>query len=180
MLVALSPAFVSDFCFKFHSVQSIGYNFHSTFHLRFRSESNSSLSKFSFLLEVSRELLQRSTLNTFFRCFQFSRCSFAQFNPVCSCIFSFVCVSHFHQFAQSFTLQWLPFFVPRGRTTQHTFGFCQLSPILKTCLVTIWPPLSLQQQLLRSNFAPTIGGTAHLVPPHRGPVCSSGDQITKA
>ncbi len=31
--VALSPAFVSDFCFKFHSVHSIGYNFHSTFSL---------------------------------------------------------------------------------------------------------------------------------------------------
>ncbi len=40
-LVALSPAFVSYFCFKFRSVHSIGYNFHSTFRLRFRSEINS-------------------------------------------------------------------------------------------------------------------------------------------
>ncbi len=65
-LVALSPPFVSDFCFKFCSVHSIGYNFHSTFHLRFRLEINSFLSKFSFLLEVSKELPLRSTLNTFF------------------------------------------------------------------------------------------------------------------
>jgi len=70
-LVALSPAFVSDFCFNFCSVHSIGYNFHSTFCLQFRSEINSFFSKFSFLLEVSRELPQRSTLNTFFRCSQF-------------------------------------------------------------------------------------------------------------
>jgi hypothetical protein len=50
--------------------------------------------KFSFLLEVSKELPQRSTLNTFFRCSQLSRCLFAQFNPVCSCIFYFcVCAT---------------------------------------------------------------------------------------
>jgi hypothetical protein len=77
-LVALSPAFVSDFCFNFRSVHSIGYNFHSTFHLRFRLEVKSFFPKFSFLLEVSRELPQRSTLNTFFRCSQFSRCPFVQ------------------------------------------------------------------------------------------------------
>jgi hypothetical protein len=40
-IVALSPAFISDFCFKFYSVHSIGYNFHSTFRLRFRLEINS-------------------------------------------------------------------------------------------------------------------------------------------
>jgi hypothetical protein len=38
-----------------------------------------------------------------------------------------VCVSHFRQFAQSFTSQWLPFFVPHGKTTQHTFGFWTFS-----------------------------------------------------
>ncbi len=85
--------------------------------------------------EGGGELPQRSTLNTFFRCSQFSRCSFAQFNPVRSCIF--LCVPHFRQFTQSFALQWIPFAVPRGPSTQQTFGFCQLSLIRKTCLVTI-------------------------------------------
>jgi hypothetical protein len=39
---------------------------------------------------------------------------------------------HFCQFAQSFALQWLPFFVLRGTSTQQTFGFGQLSLILTT------------------------------------------------
>jgi hypothetical protein len=39
--VALSSAFVSDFCLKFYSVHFIGYNFHSTFRLQFHSEINS-------------------------------------------------------------------------------------------------------------------------------------------
>ncbi len=65
--VTISPAFVSDFCFKFCSVHSIGYTFHSTFCLRFRLEISSSFFPNSvFLLEVRRELPQRSTLNTFF------------------------------------------------------------------------------------------------------------------
>ena len=65
-LVALSPAFVSDFCFNFCSVHSIGYNFHSTFWLAISFRNQQFFSKYSFLLEVSRELPQRSTLNTFF------------------------------------------------------------------------------------------------------------------
>ncbi len=134
--VALSSAFVGVFfCFKFCSVHSIGYNFHSTFSLAISFRNQQFLSKFSFLLEVSRELPQRSTLNTFFRCSQFSRCSLHSFNPVCSCIF--LCVPQFCQFTQSFAPQWIPFFVPRGPNSQQAFGFCQLSLIRKTCLVTI-------------------------------------------
>ncbi len=49
----------------------------------------------------------------------------------------------------SFALQWQPFFVLLGTNTLHTFGFCQPFANLQTCLVTIWLPLSLQQQLLR-------------------------------
>ncbi len=77
--VALSPAFISDFCFKFHSVHSIGYatTFTALFACDSVQKSTVSFSKFSFLLEVSRELTQRSTLNTFFHCSQFSCCSFA-------------------------------------------------------------------------------------------------------
>jgi hypothetical protein len=40
-LVTLPSAFVSDFCFKFCSVHSIGYNFHSTFCSQFCLEINS-------------------------------------------------------------------------------------------------------------------------------------------
>jgi hypothetical protein len=71
---SLSHAFVSDFLFQVCSVHSIGYNFHSTFCLRFRLEINN-FSKLIFLLEVSRELPQCSTLNTFFHCSQFFSCS---------------------------------------------------------------------------------------------------------
>ncbi len=62
--VTLSSAFVIYFCFKFCSVHSIGYNFHSSFRLQFRSEINIFPNSFFFLLEVSRELSQCLTLNT--------------------------------------------------------------------------------------------------------------------
>jgi hypothetical protein len=78
-----------------------------------------------------------------FRCSQFSRCSLAQFNPVCSYIF--VCVTfqpidfcsvpnlpHLRQFVHSFALQWLPIFILRGTSAQQTFGLCQLFPTLQT------------------------------------------------
>jgi hypothetical protein len=37
----------------------------------------------------------------------------------------------------------------------------------KTCLILTMLRPSRQQRPLRSNFAPTWGGTSHLVPPHR-------------
>ncbi len=96
-----------------------------------------------------------------------SPCSFPQFNPVCSYIF--VCVTfqpidfcsvpnlpHFRQFVQYFALQWLPIFILCGTCAQQTFGLCQLFPISQTWLVKIWPTLSLQQQLFRLNFVPTL------------------------
>ncbi len=128
VLVALSPAFVSDFCFKFCSVHSIGYNFHSTFHLRFRLEINS----FFFPIQFSVGSKQRATTTLdfehVFRCSHFSRCSFAQFNPVRSCIF---CVCHI--FVSSPNL--LPysgfhFLFLVGRVPSKPF--CQLSLIRKT------------------------------------------------
>ncbi len=78
------------FCLKFCSVHSIGYIFHSTFHLRFRLEINSFFSKFIFLLEVSRELPQRSTLNTLLVALSIFVIHLHSFNPVCSYIFSCV------------------------------------------------------------------------------------------
>ncbi len=136
-LVALSPAFISDFC----SVHSIGYNFHSTFRLRFHLEINSFSPNSVFCWK------QRATTTLdfehVFRCSQFSRCSFAQltlfalaffvgatFKPSDSC--SVPNLPHFRQFAQSFALQWLPISIPRGTSAQETFGLCQLSLILKT------------------------------------------------
>jgi hypothetical protein len=59
-LNALYFAFIVDSVFKFCSVNFIGYNFHSTFCLQFCSIFPNSV----FLLEVSRELPQRSILNT--------------------------------------------------------------------------------------------------------------------
>ncbi len=75
------------FCFRFCSVHSIGYNFHSTFCLQFRLEINC-----LFQIHFSVRSKQRALdFEHVFRCSQFSHCSFAQFNPVCSYIF--VCVT---------------------------------------------------------------------------------------
>ncbi len=130
VLVALSPAFVSDFCFKTCSVHSIGYNFHSTFSLAISFRNQQFSSKFSFLLEVSGELPQRSTLNTFFVALSFL--SVVCLHSLTLFALAFLCVPHFRQFTQSFAPQWIPFFVPRGTTPQQTFGFCQLFLIRKT------------------------------------------------
>ena len=132
-LVALSPAFVSDFCFNFRSVHSIGYNFHSTFCLRFRQKS-----KVSFQIQFSVGSKQRATTTLdfehVFSLLSVFSLSFRTVNPVCSCIF---CVCHIFVSSPNLALQWLPFFVLRGTSTQQTFGFCQPFLILKTCLVTI-------------------------------------------
>ncbi len=89
--VALPFDFVSDFVLKFCSVHSIGYNFHSTFCLRFRLEINSFFSNSFFLLEVSRELPQRLTLNT-----SLVTHIFLLFSCAVSTLFAliFLCVSH--------------------------------------------------------------------------------------
>ncbi len=63
------------FCFKFCSVHSIGYYFHSTFCLRFRLEINP----------------QRSTLNTSLVALNIFVSHLRSFNPV----LTFLCVSHF-------------------------------------------------------------------------------------
>jgi hypothetical protein len=107
-LVTLSFAFISDTVFKFCSVLCISYNFHSTFRLRFCLELISFFPNSVFLLEVGRELPQRSIFEHITGCSYF-RCCFAQipapgwrtphhtyfvsgyFNPVCYSIF--VCVS---------------------------------------------------------------------------------------
>jgi hypothetical protein len=62
-LVALSPAFVSDFCFAVYTPLATIF---TAFSLAISFRNQQFFSKFSFLLEVSRELPQRSTLNTFF------------------------------------------------------------------------------------------------------------------
>ncbi len=90
-LVTLSPAFVSDFCFMSCSVHSIGYNFHSTFHLRFRLEINSLFFQIQFSVGSKQRAITTLDFEHVFRCSQFSRCSFAQFNPVRSYIFFCVC-----------------------------------------------------------------------------------------
>ncbi len=76
-LVALSFAFISDSVFKFCSVHFIGYNFQSTFRLRFCLEIISFFKNSFFLLEVSREA-QRLILNTLLVARIFC-CCFAQF-----------------------------------------------------------------------------------------------------
>ncbi len=59
---------------------------------------------------------------------------------------------HLRQFVHSFALQWLPIPILLGTSAHQTFGLCQLFPNLQTWLVTIWLPLSLQQQLLKLSF----------------------------
>ncbi len=68
------------FCFKFGSVRSIGYNFYSIFSLVISFRNQHFLPKTPFfLLEVSRELPQRSTFWTRHSLLVFFRCCFAQF-----------------------------------------------------------------------------------------------------
>jgi hypothetical protein len=65
-LVALSPAFVSDFLFQVLqcTLDWLHLSQHCLLTISFRNQQF--FSKFIFLLEVSRELPQCSTLNTFF------------------------------------------------------------------------------------------------------------------
>ncbi len=141
-LVALSPVFVCDFCFKFCSVHSIGYNFHSTFCLRFRLEINSILQ-----IHFSAGSKQRATTTLDFEHI-FVALSFLVVRLHSLTLFArafFVCVTfqpfdfcsvpnlpHFRQLVQSFALQWLPIFILRGTSAQQTFGLCQLSLTLQT------------------------------------------------
>ncbi len=47
-------------------------------------------------------------------------------------------------------------FYSSWESTHLIFGLCQLFLKLQTCLVKIWPPRWMQQQLLRSSFVPTM------------------------
>ncbi len=89
-LVTLSPAVVSDFCFKFCSVHSIGYNFHSTFHLRFYLKINS-----FFQIHLSVESKQRATTTLDFE-HVFVALSFlvVRLHSLTLLALSFLCVSH--------------------------------------------------------------------------------------
>ncbi len=108
---------------------------------------------------MSRELPQCSTLNTLLvalSIFVIHSHSFVcvAFQP--TDFFSVPNLPHFCQFVHFFALQWLPIFTLLGMSAQQTFGHCQPFPTSQTWLVKIWPPLSLQQQLLRLNFVPTM------------------------
>ncbi len=125
------------FCFKFCSVHSIGYNFHSTFCLQFRLDINS-----FFQIRFSVGSKQRATtafdFEHVFCCSQFSCCSL---HSLTLFALTFLCVSHsnlvifcsvpnlqhLRQFIHSFALQRLPifFFSLCGTSAQHTFGHCQ-------------------------------------------------------
>jgi hypothetical protein len=142
-LVALSSTLVSDFLFQIlqctlHWLQ-LSQHFLLAISLRNQQFSQNSY----FLLEVSRELPQRSTLNTFFVALSFLVVRLHSFNPVCSYIF--VCVTfqpidfcsvpnlpHLCQFVHSFALKWLPIFIVRETSAQQTFGLYQLFPTLQT------------------------------------------------
>ncbi len=63
---------------------------------------------------------------------------------------------HLCQFVHCFALQWLLIFILLGTSALQTFGLCQPLPNSQTCLRTILPPLTLQQQLLTLNFVPTM------------------------
>ncbi len=177
-LVALSFAFINDFVLRFHSVHSIGYNFHSIFFSLAILLRNQQL-LLKFILSVGSKQRATTTLDSehVTRCSYFfvvllssfqPHFNFGYFNLVCSYIF--VCVTfqplfdfcsvpnlpHLRQFVHSFALQWLPILILLGTSAHQTFGLCQLFPNLQKGLVTIWPPLSLQQQLLRFNFVPRM------------------------
>jgi hypothetical protein len=111
--------------------------FTALFRLRFHLEINS-FPKNSYFPLVSK---QRATTTLDFEhifcCSQFSRCSLAEFNPICSYIFvrvtfqpidfcSVTNLPHLLQFVHSFSLQWLPIFIFHGTSAQQTFGLCQL------------------------------------------------------
>jgi hypothetical protein len=64
--VALSSAFISDFFFKVLQCTLHWLQLSQHFSLAISFRNQQFLSKFSFLLEVSKELPQRSTLNPFF------------------------------------------------------------------------------------------------------------------
>ncbi len=91
--VALSSAFVSDFCYKFYSVHSIGFNFHSTFSLAISFRNQQLFPKFIFFPVGSK---QRATTMLNFE--HVTCCS--QFFPLFFCTVStlfaltFVCVSY--------------------------------------------------------------------------------------
>ncbi len=139
---SLSPASVSDFCFKCCSVHFIGYNFHSTFCLRFRLEINSFLQiQFSVgskqrattMLDFEHVFVALSFLVVRLHSLALFALAFfvsVTFQPIDFC--SVPNLQNFHQLVQSFALQWLPISTLRGTSAQQTFGLCQLSLILKT------------------------------------------------
>jgi hypothetical protein len=76
------------FYLKFCSVHSIVYNLHSTFRLRFRSEINSFL-QIQFSVGSNQRATTTLDFEHVFSLLSAFSLSFAQFNPVCSCIFYF-------------------------------------------------------------------------------------------
>ncbi len=56
------------------------------------------------------------------------------------------------QFVHYLAPQWLPNSILLGTIALQTFGLCPPFLSFQTWLVTIWPPLSLQRQLLRLSF----------------------------
>ncbi len=184
--VALSLAFVSDFCCcKFYSVHFIGYNLASAFRLRFLLEIYKLLfCSFCWKLAVATTALNFEhvrrpyicvLLSVFFAQFFFhpeltsAQHTFAYqvFNPLRLLYFvRFLSrpTEHFSVknpklpllLCYPFALQWLPSLFLLG-TTSHPFGFHLLFPFLPTC---------------------------HRTEPHNwfhitGPVRSGGDQISK-
>jgi hypothetical protein len=141
--VALSSTFVSDFLLKIlHFPLNWLQLSQHFFCLWFRLEISSFPKTHIFLLEVSRELPQRSTLNSFFIALSFlvvhlhSLTLFAltflcvTFQPVDFC--SVPKLPHLRHFVHSFALQWLPIVILRRTSAQQTFGLCQLFLTLQT------------------------------------------------
>ncbi len=169
------------FCFLC-SVHFIGYNFHSTFRLDIISffpnsvfsvgskqratttldfEHVSSCSYFFIVILRSYQPLAAEHLSSHI----WYQVILTLFVTLFLCVsnsnlrFNFCSVPnlpHLRQFVHSFALQWLPIPILLGTSAHQTFGLCQLFPNLLTWPLTIWPPLLLQQQLLRLNFVPTM------------------------
>ncbi len=165
--------------------------FTALFCLQFRLEINSFFSNSFFLLEVSRELPQCLTLNTSLVTRIFSLFSYAV-----STLFAltFLCVSHsslqliFVMFQTCHTFINLSILLPYS-SFQFLFflGWVPIKPLdfanlFRTCKHVSWRfdlPCRCSSNCSGLTLSLPWGGTAHLVPPHLGPVCSGRNQITK-
>ncbi len=147
-------------------------------------------SDFIFLLEVSRELPRCSTLNTFFVALSFL---IVRLHSLTLFALTFLCVSHSnllifvlfqtcHTFVSSSILlpysgfQFL-FFV--GPVPNKPLDFASFFWSCKHDLQRFDLPCRCSSNFSGQTLPLLWGGTAYLIPPHQGPVCSSRDQITK-